>query len=230
MARRKLFGTPSEQSQNDEGRSNASGKAPMISMSKLTTTDVLIGPVVGGSWDSYFDGKQPFSVQELRAILPLSLATVMDPEKHPHKWESPDDFPEIVGTWFARQREILFKAMSINGAADIMAVYRRVCASAKGPLEENPSLAEMICGLIKEQATMIGNLPTTPFGDLIYYGFRPFDRVETICLSCREPLRPDKEARWSVMRLGHYVLRHRRCNSGGPIYSVRLGQESRVVS
>lgn len=49
---RKFFGTPPEQLQNDGGRSNAFGKAPIISISKLTTTDVSIGPVVGGYWDS----------------------------------------------------------------------------------------------------------------------------------------------------------------------------------
>ena len=189
MAKTKFFGTPSEQSQNNGGGSNTSGKAPMISMSKLTTTDVSIGPVVGGYWDSYFDGKQPFSVQELRVILPAALATEMDPEKHPHKWESPDDFSEIVGTWFRRQ--IFFKGMSIYGEADTMAVYQRLCATAKGPLEEKLSLAEMIYGLIKEQGRMIGSLPTSPLDDrakvapryvhLIYYGVRPFDVVQTIC-------------------------------------------------
>jgi hypothetical protein len=212
MVKKKLFGTPPEQSQNDGGRSNAFGKAPIISISKLTTTDVSIGPVVGGYWDSYFDGKQPFSVQELRVILPMALATEMDPKKHPHKWESPDDFPEIVGTWFRRQREILFRGISIYGTADIMIVYQRLCATTKDPLKENPSLAEMIYGLIKEQARMIGNLPTSSSDDLIYCGFAPFDVVEVICFSCRKPLPPDTKAMWSVMRLGHYVPRKRRCH------------------
>src|SRR5271170_1618597 len=186
---------------------------PIISISKLTTTDASIGPVVGGYWDSYFDGKQPFSVQELRVILPMALATEMDLKKHPDKWESPDDFPEIVGTWFGRQREILFKGMSISGAADIMPVYRRLCTIANGPLRESPSLAEMICGLIKEQARMIENLPTSTLDDLFYYGCRPSDVVETTCHTCRQPLPPDTKARWSVMRPGHYVTRNRRCRS-----------------
>ena len=142
----------------------------------------------------------------------MALATEMDPEKHPHKWESPNDFPEIVGTWFGRQREILFRGMSIYGAADIMIVYQRLCATTKGPLKENPSLAEMIYGLIKEQAKMIGNLPTSSTDDLIYCGFTPFDVVEVICFGCRKPLPPDTKAMWSVMRLGHYVPRPRRCH------------------
>jgi hypothetical protein len=195
LAKMKFFGIPSEQSQNDGGRSDTSG------------------PVVYGSWDSYFDGERPFSVQELRAILPTTLAAAIDPENNQHKWESPDDFPEIVGTWFGRQREILFKEMSISGAADIMPVYQRLCIIANGPLGENPSLTEMenpsltemICGLVKEQARMIEDLPTTPLDDLFYYGFRPFDVVEAICYNCRQPLCPDTKARWSVMRPGHYV-------------------------
>jgi hypothetical protein len=47
--------------------------------------------------------------------------------------------------------------MLISGAADIMLVYRQLCTIINGPLGENPSLAEMICGLIKEQARMIEN-------------------------------------------------------------------------
>ena len=113
LEKMKFFGIPSEQSQNDGGRSNTSGL------------------VVDGYWDAYFDGERPFSVQELRVILPVALTAAMDPDK----WESPDDFPEIVGTWFGRQREILFKEMPISGAADIMPVYRRLIAN--GPLGEN---------------------------------------------------------------------------------------------
>ena len=93
-----------------------------------------------------------------------------------------------------------------------MIVYQRLCATTKDPLKENPSLAEMIYGLIKEQARMIGNLPTSSSDDLIYCGFAPFDVVEVICFSCRKPLPPDTKAMWSVMRLGHYVPRKRRCH------------------
>jgi hypothetical protein len=144
MIKKKLFGTPSEQSQSDRDSSNASGEAPMISMSKLITTDASMDPIVGGYWDSFFEEKPPFSVQELREILPVALAMETALDKHSHRWESPADFPAIVGTWFRRQREILFKGMLIYGPADIMLVYQRLCATAKGPLEGNPSLAEMI--------------------------------------------------------------------------------------
>jgi hypothetical protein len=195
MAKRKYFGIPSEQSQNGGDKSNISS------------------PVVDGDWDSYFDGQQPFSVREFREILPVALTTAMGPENHPHKWKSPDDFPEIVSIWFRRQREILFKGMSISGAADILPVYRRLCATTNGPLKENPSLAEMICALIKEQTKMIENLPTSTVDDLFYYGFEPFDVVETMCYKCRQPLPPDIKVRWSVMRPGHYVVRHKRCKT-----------------
>jgi hypothetical protein len=213
IIKKKLFGSPSEQSQSDRDSSNSSGKALMISMSELTTTNASMGPIVRGCWDSFFEEKPPFSVQELREILPVALATETDLNKHLHKWESPADFLEIVGTWFRRQREILFKGMSIYSLADIMLVYQRLCATAKGPLEGNPSLEEMIYGLIKKQARLIENLPTSNVDDLIYYGLRPFDLVETICISCRQPLPLDTEAKWSIMRLGHYVLRHKRCNT-----------------
>jgi len=213
IVRKNLFGTPSKQSQNDGGRSSASENASMMSMTKVATADVSVGPVVRGCWDSYFDGKRPLSIKELRVILPKALATEMDPEKHTHKWESPGDFPEIVGTWFGGQREILFQGMSVYNAADIMTVYRRLCPTAKDPLEEKPSLAETIYGLIKEQARVIGNLPTSSLDDLIYYGFRPFDVIETVCFTCRQPMPPDTKARWSVIRLGHYVPRARRCNT-----------------
>ena len=89
LVKKEFFDTPSEQSQNDGGRSNISG------------------PVVDGYWDSYFNGERPPSAQELRVILPVALAAATDPESNPDKWESPDDFPEIVGTWFGRQREVL---------------------------------------------------------------------------------------------------------------------------
>jgi hypothetical protein len=94
----------------------------MTSISELTTTDASMGPIVGGYWDCFFEEESPFSVQELRKILPAALATETDLDKHSHEWESPADFPEIVGTWFKRQREILFKGMSIHGPADIMRV------------------------------------------------------------------------------------------------------------
>jgi len=213
MTKKKLFGTPPKQSQSDRDSSNASRKALMISMSKPTTTEASIGLIVGSCWDSFFEEKPPFSVQELREILPVALATETDLDEHSHKWESPADFPEIVGTWFRGQREILFKGMSIYGPADIIPVYQRLYATEKGPLEGSPSLAEMIYGLIKKQARMIENLPTSNLDGLIYYGLRPFDLVETICFSCRQPLPLDTEARWSVKRLGHYVLRRRRCNT-----------------
>ena len=128
---------------------------------KVWEPDESIRLVVGGDWDSYFDGKRLFSIKELRVILPKALATETDPENLIHKWESPDDFPKIVSTWFGRQREILFKGMPVNNAADIMVVYQRLCTTAKGLLEEKLSLAEMIYGLIKEQVRIIRNLPTS---------------------------------------------------------------------
>lgn len=57
MVKKKLFGIPPEKSQNDGDRSNIFGKVPIISISKLITTDVSIDPVVDNYWDSYFDGK-----------------------------------------------------------------------------------------------------------------------------------------------------------------------------
>ena len=122
-----------------------------------------------------------------------------------------------------------------------MIVYQQLCATTKDPLKENPSLAEMIYGLIKEQARMISNLPTSSSDDLIYCGFAPFDVVKVICFSCRKPLPPDTKAMWSVMRLGHYVPRRRRChrlvlrkaqrrNSEGPLYSIRLEHERALVN
>jgi hypothetical protein len=45
MMKNKLFGTPSEQSQSDGDGSSASGKTPLICISKLTT-GVSIDPVV----------------------------------------------------------------------------------------------------------------------------------------------------------------------------------------
>ena len=194
LAKRKYFGLP-EKSQNDGGRSNTSG------------------PVVDGFWDSYFNEKRPLSVQELKEILPVALAAATDPEDNPHKWESPDDFPKIVRAWFTRQREILFKGISISSAADIIPVYRRLCTITKSPLEENPSLAKMVYGLIKEEVRMIKNLPITSLDDLFYYGVRPFDVVEVMCEGCRRPLPPDTKARWSIMRPGYYVIRCKRCNS-----------------
>jgi hypothetical protein len=102
--------------------------------------------------------------------------------------------------------------MSIFGLADIMLVYQRLCGTAGDPVEGNLSFAEMIYGLIKRQARIIENLLTSPIDDLIYYRLRPFDLVETICFNCRQPLPLDIEAKWLVMRLGHYVIRKRRCN------------------
>jgi len=151
MVKKKHFSTPSKQSQSDRYNSNASGKALIISTSKLTTTEASMGPIVGGCWDSSFKEKPPFSVQELREILPVALATETDLNEHSHKWESPADFPEIVGTWFSGQREILFKGMSIYSPADIIPVYQQLYATKKGPLEGNPSLAEMIYGLIRSK-------------------------------------------------------------------------------
>jgi hypothetical protein len=57
--------------------------------------------------------------------------------------------------------------------------------ACQGPLEEKPSLAKMIYGLIKEQARMVENLPTSALDDLTYYGCKPFDVVEVICFHCR---------------------------------------------
>jgi hypothetical protein len=142
---------------------------------------------------------------------------------------------ELLGSSFSDNR------ISIYGTADIMTVYQRLCATTKDPLKENPSLAEMIYGLIKEQARMIGNLPTSSSDDLIYCGFAPFNVVEVICFSCRKPLPPDTKAMWSVMRLGHYVPRKRRChidlsrkaqrrNSEGPLYSIRLERERALIN
>ena len=95
-----------------------------------------------------------------------------------------------------------------------MSVYRRLCAIAKDPPEGNPSLAEMIYGLIRKQARTIENLRISTDNDLVYYGLRSFNLAEAICLNCRQPLPQDTEAKWSVMRLGHYVLRRRRCSAG----------------
>lgn len=94
-----------------------------------------------------------------------------------------------------------------------MLVYQQLYATKKGPLEGSPSLAEIIYSLIKKQARMIENLPTSNLDSLIYYGLRLFDLVETICFSCRQPLPLDTEARWSVKRLGHYVHQRKRCNT-----------------
>jgi len=100
--------------------------------------------------------------------------------------------------------------MSVYGADDVMAVYRRLCVTAKDPLEEKPSLTKIICGLMKEQAGMIKNRPTSRLDDLIHYEFSLFNVTKVIYLNCRQPLPPDTVARWSVMRLGHHVLQRRR--------------------
>jgi hypothetical protein len=115
----------------------------------------------------------------------VALVTETDLNKHSHKWESPTNFLEIVGTWFRRQREILFKRMLIYSLADIILVYQQLYAIKKGPLEGNPSLAKMIYSLIKTQARMIENLPTSNLDSLIYYRLRLFDLVETICFNYR---------------------------------------------
>lgn len=130
------------------------------------------------------------SRNELGEILPVALATESGLDRDSHEWESPADFPEVIGTWFRRQREILFRGMSICGAGDVMLVYRRPCATTKGSLEGNLPLAEMIYGLIKKQARMTEKLPKSTVDNLIYYGFRPFDVVEAICFTYRQPLPP----------------------------------------
>jgi hypothetical protein len=70
MIEKKFCSTPSEQLQSDRNSSNASGKAPMNSMSKLTTSDESMGSIVCGYWDSFFQEKSPSSAQEPRGILP----------------------------------------------------------------------------------------------------------------------------------------------------------------
>jgi hypothetical protein len=85
IIRKKLFSTPSKQSQSNKDSSNASRKAPIISMSKLTTANASISLIGGAYWDSFFEEKPPFSVQELREILPIAIATETDCDKHLHK-------------------------------------------------------------------------------------------------------------------------------------------------
>ncbi len=168
-------------------------------MSELTTTNPAIDPIVGGFWVSLFQQKPSFGLQELRGTLPVALATETDLDRHLRKWERPAKFLEIVRTWFRRQREILFEGMSIYGLADTMLGYRQLCAPAKSPAKSptggNPSLQEMMYGLIKKQARLIENLPTSDIDDPIYYKPRPFDVVETICRSFRQQLPPDTEAK-----------------------------------
>ncbi|PMD48011.1 hypothetical protein L207DRAFT_505117 [Hyaloscypha variabilis F] len=203
-----------EQPQSDGDSGNASGWVPMTSMSKLTLADASTSQVIGGYKDFVFDdGKPPFSVQELRKILPVVVATETEHNYHLHKWENLADFPEIVGAWLRRQGQTLFKGRLIKGPVDIMLVYRQL-GTMEGPPGENLSLAEMIYGLIKMQARMIEKLPISSLDDLIYYRLRPFDVIGAICYNCRQPMSQDTEARWAVMRLGHYVIRRRRCNSG----------------
>ena len=103
-----------------------------------------------------------------------------------------------------------------------MSVYRRLCAIAKDPPEGNPSLAEMIYGLIRKQARTIENLRISTDDDLVYYGLISFNLAETICLNFRQPLPQDTEAKWSAMRLGHYVLRRRRCSAGLCQWKLRV--------
>lgn len=119
-----------------------------------------------------------------------------------------------------------------------MIVYTRLCATTKDSLKENPSLTEMIHGLMKEQARMIGNLPTSSSDDLIYRGFAPFDVVEVICLSWRKPLSPDTKASYATRPLHpsttevpqRLVSRKAQWrNSEGPLYSIRLERESALL-
>lgn len=211
VVKKKFYGFL-EQPQSDGDSDNASGKVPMTSM--LTLANASTSQVVGGYKDFFFDNeKPPFSVQELRKILPVVVATETEHSYHLHKWESLADFPEPVGAWFRRQGQTLFEGRLINGPADIMLVYRQLC-TVEGHLGENLSLAEMIYGLIKMQARMIEKLPISSLDDLIYYRLRPFDVIGAICYNCRQPMSQDTEARWAVMRRGHYVIRRRRCNSG----------------
>jgi hypothetical protein len=202
-----------EQLQSDGDSGNASGKLPMTAMSKLTLANATTSQVVGGYKDFFFDDKKPpFSIQELRKILPVVVATEMEHSYHMHKWESLADFPETVGAWFRRQGQTLFEGMLINGPADIMLLYQQLC-TMEGPLGENLSVAEMIYGLLKMQFRMIEKLPISSLDDLIYYRLSPFDVIEAICYDCRQPMSQDTKAGWAVMRLGHYVIRRRRCNS-----------------
>lgn len=104
--------------------------------------------------------------------------------------------------------------MPLHGTADIILVYRRFCTIGKSHLDTNLSLAEMICSLMKEQTRIIDKLPKSELDDLVYYGFNPYNVVEVVCYICRQPLSPDVHARWSVICLGHYMVRSsRKCKT-----------------
>jgi len=175
MTKRKRFGT-SEQSQSGGDTNNStSGKTPTF---EVIMTNASTYPIIGGLWNSLFDEGHPFSVEELREVLSTALTIVIDLNKYAHEWESPADFPEIIRTWFSRQREILFKGMLIDGPGDILPVYQQLCATAEDSLEGNPSLAEMIYSLIKNQTKIVQDLPISKVDDLIYYRFKPSDLLK----------------------------------------------------
>ena len=97
----------------------------------------------------------------------------------------------------AKEKNFFSRKISISDAADVMPVSRRSYTIINGPLEEHPSLAEIIWGLIKEQARMIENLPTTLLDDFCYYGVRPFEVVEAICEPFRQLLPPEHKCSYS---------------------------------
>ena len=85
IIKNKVYGAPSEKLQSDSGRTNASGKALTISMTKLKITDASIDTIRGSYWDPIFKDKRPTSVQEFREFLPVALATETDLYRNSHR-------------------------------------------------------------------------------------------------------------------------------------------------
>ncbi len=146
--KREHFGIEFAVSQSETLASNSDSKEtfPLITYDpKVAEPSIVQKPA--GRWDVYFNDRAPCSITESRSVASQALAG-MDKHVGSYSWESPADFPDIIYQCFDRQKEGIFKGISVDSKEDIRTAYDKRGATSEGALLEDPSMSDMVLALI----------------------------------------------------------------------------------